>query len=109
IFEDPEDVEYRGLVLAKQIPFYSMCEHHLVLFSGVAHVGYIPHAGKVVGLSKLARVVDAYARRLQMQERMTEQIATAIVENLSENCMVVIEAEHLCLAARGVQKPGVKT
>lgn len=108
LFTQFEAEEYNSLVLVKEIPFFSMCEHHLVLFQGEAHVGYIPK-GRVVGISKLARLVDVFAKRLQVQERMTVQIADSIVDHLSPNCMVVIEAEHLCMAARGVKKPGSKT
>lgn len=97
------------LVIEKDIPFYSTCEHHLLPFHGQAHVGYLPKEGKVAGLSKLARVVDAFAKRLQMQERMTEQIADALVDHLSPDVMVVVEAEHLCMTMRGVQKPGALT
>jgi GTP cyclohydrolase I len=99
---------YREMVILKGIPFYSMCEHHLLPFYGVAHVGYIPNAtGKVVGASKIARVVEIMARRLQIQERMTAQIADAIVEGINPNGVgVVIQAEHLCMVMRGIKKPG---
>lgn len=94
------------MVILRDIPFYSMCEHHLLPFHGVAHIGYIP-TGRVVGLSKLARVVEAYAKRPQMQERLTGQIADCIMDVLDpEGVGVVIEAEHLCLTMRGVRKPG---
>lgn len=98
-------------MLVKDIPMYSTCEHHLVSFHGVAHVGYIPGAsGQVTGLSKLARVVDLYARRPQVQERLTTQIADAIVRKLEpRGVIVVIEAEHLCMAMRGIRKPGAST
>jgi GTP cyclohydrolase IA len=87
----------------------SLCEHHLVPFIGSAHVGYFPN-GKVLGLSKIARVIDAYARRLQLQERLTNQVADALADNLqARGVMVVIEAEHLCMTIRGVQKPGTRT
>lgn len=96
----------RDPVLVRDIPLYSICEHHLIPFAGKAHVGYAPN-GRVVGLSKLARVVEGYARRPQLQERLTGQIADALYENLdSRGSIVVIEAEHLCMTARGVQKPG---
>jgi GTP cyclohydrolase IA len=90
---------------------YSMCEHHLVPFHGVAHVGYIPsHDGRVTGLSKLARLVDVFAHRPQVQERMTSQIADALVDHLQpRGVLVVIEAEHLCMAMRGVRRPGTRT
>ncbi|PYE19961.1 GTP cyclohydrolase I [Williamsia limnetica] len=105
------DVGHDELVLVKDIPMYSTCEHHLVSFHGVAHVGYIPGAsGQVTGLSKLARVVDLYARRPQVQERLTTQIADAIVRKLEpRGVIVVIEAEHLCMAMRGIRKPGAST
>ncbi|ORM37318.1 GTP cyclohydrolase I FolE [Williamsia sp. 1135] len=105
------DVGHDELVLVKDIPMYSTCEHHLVSFHGVAHVGYIPGAsGQVTGLSKLARVVDLYARRPQVQERLTTQIADAIVRKLDpRGVIVVIEAEHLCMAMRGIRKPGAST
>jgi GTP cyclohydrolase I len=98
--------EYDEMVVARDIPFYSMCEHHFLPFFGVAHVGYVPQ-GRVVGISKLARVVDVFARRPQLQERLTQQIADAIVEGLDPMGVgVVVEAEHLCMLMRGVKKPG---
>ena len=102
---------HRELVLVRDIPIYSTCEHHLVPFYGVAHIGYIPGPeGKVTGLSKLARVADMYAKRPQVQERLTAQIADAIVEKLSASAViVVIECEHLCMAMRGIRKPGATT
>lgn len=102
---------HRELVLVRDIPIYSTCEHHLVPFYGVAHIGYIPGAeGKVTGLSKLARVADMYAKRPQVQERLTQQIADAIVEKLHASAViVVIECEHLCMAMRGIRKPGATT
>lgn len=105
------DVGHDELVLVKDIPMYSTCEHHLVSFHGVAHVGYIPGAsGQVTGLSKLARVVDLYARRPQVQERLTTQVADAVVRKLDpRGVIVVIEAEHLCMAMRGIRKPGATT
>ena len=102
-------VEESGIVLEKDIRFYSMCEHHLLPFFGKVHIAYIPK-GEVVGLSKLARTVEVYARRLQLQERMTAQIADAIMDCLNPaGVMVVCEAEHLCMTMRGVKKPGTKT
>ncbi len=105
------DEQHDELVLVKQIPMYSTCEHHLVSFHGVAHVGYIPgDDGRVTGLSKLARVVDLYAKRPQVQERLTAQIADAVMRKLKpRGVIVVIEAEHLCMAMRGVRKPGATT
>ena len=105
------DVVHDELVLVRDIEMWSMCEHHLVPFFGVAHVGYIPgEQGKVTGLSKLARLVDVFARRPQVQERLTTQIAEALVDFLSpRGVIVVIEAEHLCMTMRGVRKGGAKT
>jgi len=105
------DVGHDELVLVKDIEVWSLCEHHMVPFYGVAHVGYIPQeGGRVTGLSKLARLVDVYARRLQVQERLTTQIAEAVVDVLDpRGVIVVIEAEHLCMAMRGVRKGGAKT
>jgi GTP cyclohydrolase IA len=99
---------HREMVILKDIPFYSMCEHHLLPFYGVAHVGYIPNdEGRVVGISKIARVVDIFAHRLQLQERMTTQIADAILEALEpDGVAVIIEAKHLCMMMRGIKKPG---
>lgn len=98
------------LVLVKDIPLYSMCEHHLLPFYGKAHVAYIPKGGKVVGISKLARVTEAYARRPQLQERLTSQIADCINQTLKPHGVaVVIQAEHMCMTMRGVKKPGALT
>lgn len=98
-----------GIVLERDIPFYSTCEHHLMPFYGKAHVAYLPQ-GKVVGLSKLARTVEVYARRLQIQEQLTGQIADAIMEHLGpRGALVILEAEHMCMTMRGVRKPGSKT
>lgn len=97
------------IILVKDIPFYSVCEHHLVPFFGKAHIAYLPDK-KITGLSKLARVVDVYAKRIQVQERMTTQIADAIMNRLSpKGVIVVIEAEHLCMTMRGARKPGAYT
>lgn len=105
-----EDEDYQEIVLVKDIPVYSLCEHHLVPFFGKAHVAYIPRKGKVTGLSKIARTVDVFARRLQLQERLTKQIADAIDKIVKPiGVMVVIEAEHLCMTMRGVEKAGSKT
>lgn len=103
--------EHRELVLVKDIEFYSTCEHHLVPFFGKAHVGYIPGpSGKVTGLSKLARVVEGFAKRPQVQERLTSAIADALMDRLDASAaIVVVEAEHLCMAMRGVRKPGANT
>ena len=105
------DAGHDEMVLVRDIDFYSTCEHHLIPFFGVAHVGYIPNEkGQLTGLSKLARLVDLYARRPQVQERMTSQIADALMSVLEPSgVIVVIEAEHLCMAMRGVRKPGAKT
>jgi GTP cyclohydrolase I len=105
------DEDHDELVLVKDIPMFSTCEHHLVPFHGVAHVGYIPGAdGRVTGLSKLARLVEVYARRPQVQERMTRQVADALYDVLKpQGVIVVIEAEHLCMAMRGIRKPGSTT
>jgi len=116
--QKPEDVltttfelGHNELILVKDIEVYSTCEHHLVPFHGVAHIGYIPgRDGRVTGLSKLARLVDVYARRPQVQERMTTQIADALVEHLRPlGVLVVIECEHLCMSMRGVRRPGSRT
>lgn len=105
VFEE----QYDELVLVRDISFNSMCEHHLLPFMGVAHVGYLPR-GKVVGLSKLARVVDEISRRPQVQERMTHQVANLVFEELdAKGVVVVIEAEHTCMSIRGVKKPGSLT
>jgi GTP cyclohydrolase I len=97
---------HEEMVIVKDIPFYSLCEHHLLPFYGVAHVGYIPK-GRVVGISKLARVVDAYAKRPQVQERLTSQVADTIQECLQPaGVAVIVEAEHLCMTMRGIKKPG---
>ena len=105
------DIDHSELVLVKDIEVWSTCEHHLLPFTGVAHVGYIPSKeGKITGLSKLARLVDLFAKRPQVQERLTSQIADALVEHLTpQGVIVVIECEHLCMTMRGVRKPGSKT
>jgi GTP cyclohydrolase IA len=113
--QDPHDVlrsgfeeDHKEMVILKNIPFYSLCEHHFLPFHGEAHVGYVPE-GRIVGVSKLARVVDILARRPQMQERLTSQVADAIMQGLEpDGVAVVIEAEHLCITMRGVQKPGTR-
>lgn len=105
------DAEHDEMIMIREMPLYSMCEHHLIPFMGVAHVAYIPNVkGQITGLSKLARVVDVLARRPQVQERLTTQVANAIEEALEpRGVLVVIEAEHLCMSMRGVQKPGART
>jgi len=113
LYEDPRAVlatgfqeSHKEMVVLKNIPFYSLCEHHFLPFHGQAHVGYVPE-GRIVGVSKIARAIDILARRPQMQERLTSQIADAIMEGLQpDGAAVVIEAEHLCLSMRGAQKPG---
>ena len=116
--EDPEhhlEVQFEAghdeMVLVKDIPFYSMCEHHLLPFVGKAHVAYVPgEEGRITGLSKLARLVDAYARRPQVQERLTSQVADKLMQVLDpRGALVVVEAEHQCMSMRGVQKPGSLT
>jgi len=99
---------HREMIVLRDIPFYSMCEHHLLPFYGVAHVGYIPNSeGRIVGMSKLARVVEIFAKRPQIQERMTTQVADTIMETLQpDGVAVVIQAEHLCMIMRGIKKPG---
>ena len=118
LFVNPDDVlettfdeNHDELVLVKDIPIYSTCEHHLVPWHGVAAVGYIPGAhGRITGLSKLARVVDLYARRPQVQERLTSQVADAVMQRLDpQGVIVVVQAEHLCMSMRGIRKPGTMT
>ena len=118
LHEDPTEVlhktfaeDHQELVLVRDIPIYSTCEHHLVPFYGEAHIGYIPSAeGRVTGLSKLARLVELYARRPQVQERLTTQVADALVRILEpRGVIVVVEAEHLCMGMRGIRKPGATT
>ena len=102
-------VDNNEMVVEKDITFYSMCEHHMLPFYGKVHVAYVPD-GTVVGLSKIARTVEVFARRLQLQERLTAQIADAFMENLHpQGVMVLVEAEHLCMTMRGIKKPGAKT
>lgn len=105
------EIDHEELVLVKDIPFYSTCEHHLVPFHGTAHIGYIPSAeGRVTGLSKLARLVEVFARRPQVQERLTTQIVEALMTHLQpKGAIVVVECEHMCMSMRGVRKPGAKT
>lgn len=105
------DIGHDELVLVKDIELYSTCEHHLLPFHGVAHVGYLPNdSGRITGLSKLARLVDVFARRPQVQERLTTQVADSLMRILEpRGAIIVIEAEHMCMAVRGVRKPGAKT
>jgi len=116
--QDPADVlaktfsiDHEELIIVRDIPMYSTCEHHLLPFHGVAHIGYIPASdGKVTGLSKLGRLVEVFARRPQVQEQITTQVADALVTHLgAQGVIVVVEAEHLCMSMRGVQKPGSRT
>ena len=111
LFETTFDEHHEEMILVRDIPFYSMCEHHLAPFFGMAHVAYIPRAdGRICGLSKLARLVDVYSKRPQVQERLTSQIADTLVEELvPQGVIVVMEAEHMCMSMRGVKKPGSKT
>ncbi len=117
IGQDPKDVirvfnedGHEEIIMVKDIPLYSICEHHLLPFIGVAHVAYIPNKGRIVGLSKLARVVEVLSRRPQLQERLTSEIADVIMETVQPyGVAVVVEAEHLCITMRGVKKPGSKT
>lgn len=102
--------EHQEIVLVKDIPMYSMCEHHLLPFIGVAHVAYLPRKGKILGLSKLARIVDILAKKPQLQERLTSEIADTLMEAVNPlGAAVVVEAEHLCMTMRGIKKPGAKT
>jgi GTP cyclohydrolase I len=101
---------HEEMVLLKDIPFYSVCEHHLLPFIGKAHVAYVPSKGKIVGLSKLARAVEIFAKRPQVQERLTAQLADLIMDKLKpKGAMVIVNAEHLCMSMRGVKKPGTRT
>lgn len=105
----PNDEKYTGMVMEKDIPFYSMCSHHFIPFYGHAHIAYIP-SERIVGLSKLPRILEFYAKRPQLQERLTEQVITFLTEELKPHgAMVVIEARHLCVEMRGVKKPGAMT
>jgi GTP cyclohydrolase I len=104
------DDGHEEMVLVKDIAFSSLCEHHLLPFTGKAHIAYIPSRGRIVGLSKLARVVEGYAHRLQLQERLASQIADALMDALDPmGALVIIEAEHMCMSIRGIRKPGART
>lgn len=116
--EDPEkhlqttfqEDQHEELILQKDLPFYSFCEHHFIPFFGKAHIGYIPDQGKIVGLSKLARVLDGFAKRPQLQERLTSNVADTIFKKLKpKGVIVVLEAEHMCITMRGIKKPGSTT
>jgi len=117
VFQDPQrelevilEQRHDEIILLKNIPLYSICEHHLLPFLGRAHIAYIPRHGRVTGLSKLARVVDILSKRPQVQERLATQIAEIIMSKLKpQGCMVVIEAEHMCMSMRGIKKPGTLT
>jgi len=105
-----QEEQYEEIVLLRNIPLYSTCEHHLLPFFGRVHVAYLPQKDRVTGLSKLARVVDIFARRLQLQERLTQQIADTLMDVLKpQGVLVIIEAEHFCITMRGIQKPGTQT
>ncbi|HET6514440.1 MAG TPA: GTP cyclohydrolase I FolE [Thermodesulfovibrionales bacterium] len=112
--ESPQDLltpmegeKHDEMVLLKDIPFYSMCEHHLLPFSGSAHIAYIPEGGRIVGISALARALEVFAKRPQVQERLTTQLADLIMKRLQpKGCMVILNAEHLCMSMRGIKKPG---
>lgn len=110
VFETVFQENHNELVLVKDIPFYSMCEHHLVPFYGKAHVAYLPSEGRVAGLSKLGRCVESAAKRPQLQERLTTMVADSVMEMLMpQGVYVIVEAEHLCMTMRGIKKPGSKT
>lgn len=114
---NPEDLlapmegeKHDEMVLLKDIPFYSVCEHHLLPFAGKAHIAYIPDEGRIVGISSLARALEVFAKRPQVQERLTTQLADLIMERLRpKGCMVIVDAEHLCMSMRGIKKPGSRT
>jgi len=110
ILNPMEGEKHDELVLLKDIPFYSVCEHHLLPFAGKAHIAYVPEGGRIVGLSALARALEFFAKRPQVQERLTAQLADLIVERLKpKGCMVIVDAEHLCISMRGIRKPGSRT
>jgi len=115
--DSPEDIlnpmegeSHDEMVLLKDIPFYSVCEHHLLPFAGKAHIAYIPEGGRIVGISALARALEIFAKRPQVQERLTTQLADLLMERLRpKGCMVIVDAEHLCISMRGIKKPGTRT
>lgn len=110
ILKPIEGERHDEMVLLKDIPFYSVCEHHLLPFAGKAHIAYIPEGGRIVGISSLARALEVFAKRPQVQERLTAQLADLIMEKLRpKGCMVIIDAEHLCMSMRGIKKPGSRT
>lgn len=117
LIASPEDIlnpmegeKHDEMVLLKDIPFYSVCEHHLLPFAGRAHIAYIPEGGRIVGISALARALEIFAKRPQVQERLTAQLADLIMERLRpKGCMVIVDAEHLCMSMRGIKKPGSRT
>ena len=109
VLSKTHELDHNEMVIVRDIPFYSMCEHHLLPFYGKAHIAYIPRENKITGISKLARLVESVASRLQLQERLTEVVADMMVQNLDPlGAMVVIEAQHMCMIMRGVKKPGSK-
>jgi GTP cyclohydrolase I len=117
LVRSPEDIlkpmegeKHDEMVLLKDIPFFSVCEHHLLPFAGKAHIAYIPEGGRIVGLSALARALEVFAKRPQVQERLTAQLADLLMERLRpKGCMVIVDAEHLCISMRGIKKPGTRT
>ncbi len=117
LVDSPEDIlkpmegeTHDEMVLLKDIPFYSVCEHHLLPFAGKAHIAYIPEGGRIVGISALARALEVFAKRPQVQERLTTQLADLLMERLRpKGCMVIVDAEHLCISMRGIKKPGTRT
>lgn len=110
ILKPMEGEKHDEMVLLKDIPFYSICEHHLLPFAGRAHIAYIPEGGRIVGISSLARALEVFAKRPQVQERLTAQLADLLMERLRpKGCMVVVDAEHLCISMRGIKKSGTRT
>ncbi len=110
ILKPMEGETHDEMVLLKDIPFYSVCEHHLLPFAGKAHIAYIPEGGRIVGISALARALEVFAKRPQVQERLTTQLADLLMKRLRpKGCMVIVDAEHLCISMRGIKKPGSRT